>query len=61
MDDFVNDIVIWFEECIYDEELVECEIGFLIVVASAWTEDETELGDFFGGLVEFGCIGFFVG
>ena len=47
--------------CIQDDDPIECELGSLIAAATAWTEDETELDDLVGGLVESGSIALYVG
>ena len=61
MDDFANDTACWLETGLQDEPAVECELGSLIAAASAWTEDEQELDDLVGGLVESGQIELSIG
>lgn len=61
MEDFANETSDWLETRMADTPVVECELGSLIAAASAWTEDETELDDLVGGLLESGQIELSVG
>ena len=61
MEDFTNDTASWLEDRLQIDEPVECELGSLIAAATAWTEDEIEIDDLVGGLVESGCVALHVG
>ncbi len=61
MEDYSNDTASWLESELHDSPVVECELGSLIAAASAWTEDEQELDDLVGGLVEGGQIELSIG
>lgn len=61
MDDFTNDTAHWLETAIGAAAAVECEIGSLIAAATAWTEDEGELDDLVGGLLESGRVALSIG
>ncbi len=56
MDHFSNETASWLEESIGSEVGVELELGVLIAAATDWTEDETEIDDLVGGLIESGSI-----
>ena len=61
MEDFSNDTARWLEDELQDAPAIECELGSLIAAASAWTEDEQELDDLVGGLVECGQVELSIG
>ena len=56
MNDFNNETATWIESQFERGPAIELEIGSLIAAASDWTEDETEMDDLLGGLIESGQI-----
>lgn len=56
MQDHAEDTTAWIEGQLRTDDVIECELGSLVAAASAWTEDETELDDLVGGLVEAGQV-----
>lgn len=61
MDAFSNDTARWLERTLDETPTVECELGSLIAAASAWTEDEGELGDLVDGLIDTGRLALAIG
>ena len=61
MEDFTNETASWLESEIHAGPAVDCELGSLIAAASSWTEDEQELDDLVGSLVEGGQIQLAIG
>lgn len=57
MEDFAKQSATWLET----QPGLELEIGCLVAAASEWTEDEMELDDLVGGLVESGHVQLYVG
>jgi len=56
VEDFTNQTGEWIEQQIDAGCEVELELGTLIAAASDWTEDETEIDDLVGGLIDAGHI-----
>jgi hypothetical protein len=61
MDDFTNETATWIEDQFAAGQEIELELGSLIAAASDWTEDETEMGDLLGGLIDSGEFAISVG
>jgi hypothetical protein len=61
MEDFSNETAGWLQGQLDAGAAIDCELGSLIAAASAWTEDESELHDLVGGLVETGYVQLSVG
>jgi hypothetical protein len=61
MEDFSNDTAGWMQDEMDAGAAIDCELGTLIAAASGWTEDETDLNDLIGGLVETGFVQLSVG
>ena len=56
-----NETSTFLEERLAAGSEVEIEIGTLIAAISDWTEDETDLDDLLGGLVETGRVALSLG
>jgi len=61
MTEFDNETASWLDHQLEEGDPIELELGSLIAAASLWTEDETEIGDLVGGLIETGRIELAVG